>query len=91
MLDRSRFTCHDYKVMDGHRFIKKIEPIPFEDIYLIVFNDRTVETATIDDIIFLYNDAVDSIGHYIRRYLDTKEDAEMYMTAYEELTDNLYG
>ena len=78
-----------------------IHPFPIQDplsysfvcgekLCLIYF-DSSIDILSVDELLWLYNDAVEDIGYYQMKSHELQSEVDALWQSYEELEDELYG
>ncbi len=89
MLDRTPFEIHGLLPLDGHKPVKAIT-FRGKSICLTYYDD-SMQYISNDDLIFLYNDALYDISYYKEKCSELKEELDIYASAYDELSNQVYG
>ena len=89
MLNKERFEHHGLYPLDGHKTIKKYD-LNDRNITLQYYNDQT-EDISIDDLIWLYNDAIYDIGYYQEKTDKLDHELTCVERELEDLQFQLYG
>ena len=69
MIDYRFWPSHGCSPTDGHRYLRYID-INADGTMGITYDNSTVDTLTTDDIIYLYNNAIDSLVYYKDKCVD---------------------
>ena len=89
MIDQTRFEVHGLYPLDGHKYLKSIT-VCGEKLCLIYF-DSSIDILSLDELLWLYNDAVEDIGYYQMKSHELQSEVDALWQSYEELEDELYG